>query len=60
MIYVVIRGADITLKDIRAKYNLTQKEVIEAGNIPLGTYKRYEKGKNETSLKHLKMMDILD
>ena len=57
--YTIIQVMD--LKEIRKRYNITQKEASLFLDIPMRTYARYENEKKyNNSLKYIKMCELLE
>ena len=59
-LYIIytLRGANMTLKELRKSCNLTQKQVSEIVGVPLRTYVEYEN--NEIEVDQLKLEAIKD
>ncbi len=49
----------MSLKEIRKKYAITQKEAAICANVPLRTYIRYETNADESNLKYQRIEELI-
>ena len=49
----------MTLRETRAQYGVSAKEISENINIPLRTYVRYEQKEDVNNLKYIKILELL-
>ena len=56
---IILVVVEMTLKELRLSYGISQKEVSSSIGIPLRTYIRYENINDMSNIKYQKMIDLL-